>query len=54
MICTVLVGLILGKITGFVLSLFGTKRDTYQDDSDFILESEGEEALPVVSKEFRD
>jgi len=53
-ICTVLVGLILGKITGFVLSLFGTKRDTYQDDSDFILESEGEEAIPVVSKEFRD
>ena len=37
-VCTVVVGLILGRICGIILGLFGTKEDTYQDEDDFLLE----------------
>ena len=33
-----LVGLVLGRVCGAILGLFGTKNDTYQDEDDFILE----------------
>ena len=39
-VCTVVVGLVLGRICGAILGLFGTKEDTYSDESDFILEEE--------------
>ena len=39
-VCTVVVGLILGRICGVILGLFGTKEDTYQDEDDFLLEEE--------------
>lgn len=47
-VTTVVVGLILGRITGGILSLFGTKEDTYNDDSDFILEEEEDEEMVEV------
>ena len=37
-IATVVVGLVLGRICGAILSLMGTKEDTYNDEDDFILE----------------
>ena len=37
-ICTVVVGLVLGRVCGVILGLFGTKEDTYQDEDDFLLE----------------
>ena len=39
-VCTVVVGLGLGRICGAILGLFGTKEDTYSDESDFILEED--------------
>ena len=39
-VCTVVVGLVLGRVCGFILGLFGTKEDTYQDEDDFLLEEE--------------
>ena len=39
-ICTVVVGLVLGRICGVILGLFGSKEDTYQDEDDFLLEEE--------------
>jgi len=39
-VCTVVVGLVLGRICGVILGLFGTKEDTYQDEDDFLLEEE--------------
>ena len=37
-IATVVVGLVLGRVCGAILSLMGTKEDTYNDEDDFILE----------------
>ena len=37
-IATVVVGLVLVRVCGAILGLFGTKNDTYQDEDDFILE----------------
>ncbi len=37
-VATVVVGLVLGRVCGAILSLFGTKEDTYNDEDDFILE----------------
>jgi ammonium transporter Rh len=39
-VCTVVVGLVLGRICGVILGLFGSKEDTYQDEDDFLLEEE--------------
>ena len=39
-VCTVVVGLVLGRVCGFILGIFGTKEDTYQDEDDFLLEEE--------------
>ena len=36
-VVTVVAALVLGRIVGFILGLFGTKEDIYSDESDFIL-----------------
>lgn len=47
-VTTVVVGLILGRITGGILGIFGTKEDTYNDESDFFVEEEEEEEVVEV------
>lgn len=37
-ICTVVVGLVLGRICGILLGLMGSKEETYSDEGDFLLE----------------
>lgn len=39
-ICTVVVGLVLGRVCGTILALFGDKEHTYDDEGDFLLEEE--------------
>ena len=39
-VCTIVVGLVLGRVCGVILGLFGAKEDTYQDEDDFLLEEE--------------
>ena len=46
-VTTVVVGLILGRITGGILGFFGTKEDTYNDESDFFVEEEVEEVVEL-------
>lgn len=39
-VCTLVIALVLGRITGFVTYLFGTKDAVYTDNDDFLLEEE--------------
>ena len=40
MVATVVVGLVLGRVCGAILGLFGTKEVPYSDEGDFLLEEE--------------